>query len=122
MVDMEENKYLESFADLQSRITDLMSEIQKGNNESIQSSYLSFLDNFLVLIDQIINSFHEGKIENEQLAFEMTAKQNMIMSTLSTIISYQKDGNWGIVASIIEENLEKEIKNWKETVITFFAK
>ena len=51
---MEENKYIESFTDLQVQMGILLSQIETEDIENIQTSYLSFLDNFLVLVDQII--------------------------------------------------------------------
>ena len=118
---MDKSRYIDSFNDLQSHIGSLLSEIDEGDNQRIQTSYLSFLDNFLVLVDQIIKSFHEGKTDNEELAFMMSEKQNLIMSTLNTIISHQKEGDWLSVSSIIKENLEIELQDWKKTVEDFFS-
>ncbi|MBU1625740.1 hypothetical protein KKB18_00035 [bacterium] len=119
---MDEDKYFDSFSDLELHIRDLLSEIERWEPKSVENSYLSFLDNFLVLVDQIITDFQEGKTDNEELAYLMSEKQNVIMTTLSNIISCQKEGNWKEISRIITENLEKEIEEWKETVNNFFSK
>jgi hypothetical protein len=141
---MDKSKYYDSFTDLELRIRDFLFEIEKceiqtekilksspkkelifitdrDKVQNIQNSYLSFLDNFLVLVDQIISDFPEGRIDNEVLAYQMSEKQSAIMSTLSNIITYQKDGNWNGVASIIREHFEIELKEWKETIENFFS-
>jgi len=126
---MIESKYLDSFTDLKARIEGLLSEIARKkekeenneNNKDIKLSYLAFLDNFLVLVDQIIKDFHEGKIENERLALLMSEKQNKIMSTLNTIIYYQQNEDWEGVAYTIVNELETELLEWEESVKMFFS-
>ena len=117
---MEENKYLNSFVDLQVRLENLLFEIDKGDSDSIHESYLTFLDNFLVLVDQIIKGYPEGKIDDKELTVQMSEKQDLIMSALNLIVSHQKSGDWGAVARTIKERLEKELNDWKETVRVFF--
>jgi len=117
---MENNKYLEFFTDLKVKMDILLSEIKKGIDQDIHSSYLSFLDNFLVLVDQIITEFDEGKKDDEGLALMMTERQNNLMSTLSKIISNQKEGNWEGVSTIIKTELDKDLIEWKESVISYF--